>query len=595
MTTNQAETGESSLTAKTQSPEDECVFDELAMLCSGQFETVQATAKQTTTQPLELEKISEETKSQTESTLCSSSPYKQSKKNEIKLDDNDLYAADGDDEEDDNLMKRIRNEVLLQSDDSNSNQDKNEKENEESKGEDEEGEESKEEDEESKEESKEEEEDEEGKEDEEDKEESKKEEKLKKKKTFEELFSSKQKIVDDQKLEGKENENFFETEAALSGSEADSDEDYEGESGDENALLSGDEDDHDHNEVKNQLEKIYLKNQLDEDKKQMRLFKEMYLADGDMHGNKASRKKQFRWKNLDDYRIGNHNNTSSEDEDDEDDDDDDEDDSDKTKGGDNEQKNKEKNKHFFKMIENKNNWRTIRHEREQFVREKLVSNCDLFADEDDTIAIKSTGFGLDENDQNSNDSSSSATISGNKLMRKGQELLKQSLIIKTIQHKRKSSTTTSIESEQSLSSVIAKNYINPLSKNDDDDDDLNENQDYINDKTTITTSKSVIKSSITIQPLNTIDVTLKPKSKQNDQKSDSPVNKFSFLNRDRSYLSRLSNYVNKNFAHELTTTSSKSARSNNMVFSSVNQNNSNEANNENSIAISNKMVTDLVN
>ena len=37
---------------------------------------------------------------------------------------------------------------------------------------------------------------------------------------------------------------------------------------------------------------------MDEDKRQIRMFKEMYLADGEMH-SKEARRKQFRWKNVD--------------------------------------------------------------------------------------------------------------------------------------------------------------------------------------------------------------------------------------------------------------------------------------------------------
>ena len=38
---------------------------------------------------------------------------------------------------------------------------------------------------------------------------------------------------------------------------------------------------------------------MDKDKKELRLFKEMYLADGEMHGeDKNSRRKQFKWKHL---------------------------------------------------------------------------------------------------------------------------------------------------------------------------------------------------------------------------------------------------------------------------------------------------------
>lgn len=37
---------------------------------------------------------------------------------------------------------------------------------------------------------------------------------------------------------------------------------------------------------------------MDQDKRELRLMKEMYLADGEFH-SKNSRRKQFRWKNLD--------------------------------------------------------------------------------------------------------------------------------------------------------------------------------------------------------------------------------------------------------------------------------------------------------
>ena len=40
------------------------------------------------------------------------------------------------------------------------------------------------------------------------------------------------------------------------------------------------------------------KDQMDQDKRELRLMKEMYLADGEFH-SKNSRRKQFRWKNLD--------------------------------------------------------------------------------------------------------------------------------------------------------------------------------------------------------------------------------------------------------------------------------------------------------
>ncbi len=47
---------------------------------------------------------------------------------------------------------------------------------------------------------------------------------------------------------------------------------------------------------------------MDEDKRQIRLFKEMYLADGELQ-NKDLRKKQFRWKNTNGKKLFNFNRT----------------------------------------------------------------------------------------------------------------------------------------------------------------------------------------------------------------------------------------------------------------------------------------------
>ena len=83
------------------------------------------------------------------------------------------------------------------------------------------------------------------------------------------------------------------------GSEAESDEDEEGES-DKDILFSGDEDElPSDSELKNQLGKIYLKDQIDQDNRDLRLFKEMYLKDGEFHQEKGLRKKKFLWKSVD--------------------------------------------------------------------------------------------------------------------------------------------------------------------------------------------------------------------------------------------------------------------------------------------------------
>ena len=49
---------------------------------------------------------------------------------------------------------------------------------------------------------------------------------------------------------------------------------------------------------RNKIFIIYRKDQINEDKRKLRLLKERYLEDGEFHQDKGFRKKQFRWKNL---------------------------------------------------------------------------------------------------------------------------------------------------------------------------------------------------------------------------------------------------------------------------------------------------------
>jgi hypothetical protein len=63
-------------------------------------------------------------------------------------------------------------------------------------------------------------------------------------------------------------------------------------------IFSGDEEQFNDAELKDELAKIYLKDKMDQDKRELRLFKEKYLADGEMR-NKDFRRKKFLWKNAD--------------------------------------------------------------------------------------------------------------------------------------------------------------------------------------------------------------------------------------------------------------------------------------------------------
>jgi len=91
-------------------------------------------------------------------------------------------------------------------------------------------------------------------------------------------------------------EDFFENEAELSGSEMASDEDEDGEDSANSIVFSGDEDQFNDVELKDELAKIYLKDKLDQDKRELRMFKEKYLLDDETR-NKDFRRKKFLWKN----------------------------------------------------------------------------------------------------------------------------------------------------------------------------------------------------------------------------------------------------------------------------------------------------------
>jgi hypothetical protein len=90
---------------------------------------------------------------------------------------------------------------------------------------------------------------------------------------------------------------FLEEEAELSGSDCNSADEDEKDS-DNLEFEEGDNEYINEHKVKDELGKIHIKQMLDEDKRKVRLLKELLFEDGDLHSDGAGRERKFKWRNI---------------------------------------------------------------------------------------------------------------------------------------------------------------------------------------------------------------------------------------------------------------------------------------------------------
>ncbi|XP_042142577.1 claspin isoform X3 [Ixodes scapularis] len=108
---------------------------------------------------------------------------------------------------------------------------------------------------------------------------------------------------------------FFEDEAELSGSDVGSD----GEEGEEDEegvladLIAAEDDKEDSSKLREEIGRFHFKQLLDEDKRELKIYQELLLEDGDLHSDGTGRQRRFRWRNNESGDDGEAQNSDAED------------------------------------------------------------------------------------------------------------------------------------------------------------------------------------------------------------------------------------------------------------------------------------------